>query len=278
MNPVLGPVMGPPTIGVFDFLGASVLPEAELWAGAVRANGGSVVNEDVAIVSAFIAAEIAAGAWALTDDYLGFWAPSAGQARVSIKQRRLATVTAAPTFTANRGYAFDGSTQFVDTGFVPSTHGVNCTGTAQRLGVYERTNISSSGVSAGTIDAATRALTLINRNGANASGRANHSGTNFALSVADSRGLKTVSRADGGLAVLGYDRGVRLTDGTAASVGTAAPTRAIYVGAVNNAGSAGSFRAASTGFVVVGGPLSDAQELAQYNNVQAWATIRGAQV
>jgi hypothetical protein len=50
------------------------------------------------------------------------------------------------------------------------------------------------------------------------------------------------------------------------------------VGCFNNVGTAAGFRASSVGFDVVGGPLSDAQELAQYNAIQAWATSVGANV
>jgi len=78
--------------------------------------------------------------------------------------------------------------------------------------------------------------------------------------------------------VLSYDRGVRLADAVAAAPGSGAPTSSLFALARNNAGTPDLFRAAALGFVVVGGPLSDAQELAQYNAVQAWATSVGAQV
>lgn len=248
------------------------------WVSAVVANGGSVSPARANIVARFIAAEKASGAWALTDDYWVLWAENATQALTSLKQRRLASAVAAPTFTTDRGYAFNGTSQYLDTGFIPSTHGVNCTGTNQRIGVYERTDVSSSGVSAGTVDAAARCLLIVNRNGTVATGRANAAGVNFTLGTADSRALKVTSRAGGGTTIKLYDRGVKLTDGAATSPGSAAPTRSIYIGAVNNAGTAASFRAASIGFVVVGGPLSDAQETAHYDAVQAWATAVGANV
>lgn len=248
------------------------------WAAAVVANGGTVSAARAVIVGQFIGAEKDSGAWALTDDYWGLWGESAAQGLTSLKQRRLATAVAAPTFTTDRGYAFNGTTQYLDTGFIPSTHGINCTGTDQRLGVYERSNVNSTGLSAGVVEATARALTLTNRNSTTAQGRANTASQSFTLGVADSQGLKAVSRASGGLTVKLFDRGVKLTDSTAAATATAAPTRAIYIGAYNNAGTAASFRAASIGFAVVGGPLSDAQELAQYNAVQAWATSVGANV
>lgn len=258
-------------------LGVIPVPVA-LWAAAVVANGGTISAARLAIVSTFVVAEQKSGAWEATDDYLSLWAENSVQALTSLKQRRLATAVATPAFTIDRGYVFNGTSQYINTAFIPSINGVNCTGTNQRLGVYERTNVSATGLSAGTLDAAVRNLIINNRNGAVATGRANTAGVNFTLSVADSRGLKATSRANGSLTVKMFDRGVKLTDATAASTSTAPPTRALYVGALNNAGTASNFRAASIGFVVVGGPLSDAQELAQYNAIQAWATAVGANV
>ncbi len=256
----------------------SVEGETAAYAAAVVANGGTVSDARVAILNTFIRTEKASGAWALTDDYWGLWAESAAQALTSLKQLRLATVTAAPTFTTDRGYAFNGTTQFLDTGFIPGTHGVNCTGTDQRVGAYERTNVTATGFTIATLDAAARVLALNSRNGTVATGRTNAAGVDFTLGTASSQGLKAVSRAGGGTTMKMFDRGVKLTDGTATSPGTVAPTRSLYIGAVNSSGTAASFRAASVGFAVVGGPLSDAQELAQYDAVQAWATAVGANV
>lgn len=253
-------------------------PDLAAWAAAVVTNGGTVSAARAAIVGQFIGAEKDSGAWALTDDYWGLWAESEAQALTSLKQRRLATAVAAPTFTTDRGYAFNGTSQYIDTGFIPGTHGINCTGTNQRLGAYERTNVSASGFSAGTLDSVSVVLGINNRNAAVTTGRTNAAGVNFTLGTANSQGLKATSRAGGGTTMKMFDRGVKLTDGTATTPGSTAPTRALYIAAVNNVGTASSFRAASTGFVVIGGPLSDAQELAHYTAVQAWATSVGANV
>jgi len=265
--------------GLTTFGTTSVNSIADLYGSAVVANGGSVSANRMVIIRQFITSDMASGAWWLTDDYCSLWAENAAQALTSLKQRRLATPVATPTFTTDRGYVFNGTTQYIDTGFVPSLDGFNCTGTDQRIGAYERTHVSSAGVSAGTLDTTTRALSVVNcRNALLATARANCATLNFTLATTDSRGLKTASRANGGLTVQMYNRGVALANGTAAAVEALAPTRSVYIGALNNAGTAASFRASSVGFVVVGGPLSGAQELAQYNAIQAWATSVGANV
>lgn len=264
-------------IGVFDYIGMSIEPETPEWTGAVRANGGSVSSDRRLVVNEFFVAEKASGALALTDDYWGFWAENAVQALTSLKQRRLATAVNSPMFTTDRDYTLNGSTQYLNTGFIPASHGINCTGGTMRIGTYERTDVDTATASANTFDTTTVNLSITNRVGANVRARINSAVTEVALASADGRGLKTASRNGSGAVLQFYDRGARLADGATSAV-TTTPTRAIYIGAANNSGTPATFRAVSTGFAVVGGPLSDAQELAQYNAVQAWATAVGAQV
>ena len=190
-------------------------PDALAWANAVVAAGGAVSSQRLGVVAAFILAEKAAGCWALTDDYWLLWGENAVQSLVSLKQRRLATLVNSPTFTADRDYTFDGATNYINTGFIPSTHGVNYTGNVQRLSAYERVNVSGSGTAAGARVGAAISMSLIPRNGSSMSGAVNHTAGSSAmvLTTADSRGLKAISR-NGGTTALGYDRGAPLTPAT----------------------------------------------------------------
>jgi len=262
--------------------GASRAFDADVlaWEAAVIAAGGSVSLARRVVVDQFVFSEKASGAWALTDDYWALWAENALQALVSLKQLRLATTVNSPTFTADRDYAFDGLSNYINTGFIPSAHGVNYTGNVQRLAAYERTNVSVVGVAAGARAGSSNSISLNPRNANVMTGSVNNSAgaATFSISPSDSRGLKALSRA-GGTTALGYDRGARKTDATGLTIGsTSAPGVPLFIGAFNSSGTAISFRAASVGFVAIGGPLSDAQELAQYNAVQAWATSVGANV
>lgn len=255
-------------------------PDVRLWKRAVDANGGWVSPARLTIVTAFVAAEKASGAWALTDDYWGLWAENEVQALVSLKQRRLSTKVNAPTFLADRHYAFDGAANYINTGFNPSTHAVAYTGTNQRIAAYVRANVSASGSAAGCRVGTAASISIVPRNGSSMSGAANNTAGSvaFVLGVADSRGLKAISRAGGGTTALGYDRGVRLTDATGLTVGSGTQNAALALGCLNSSGTYTSFRAAQLGFAAIGAPLSDAQELAQYNAVQNWATSVGANV
>lgn len=259
-------------------------PEARAWALAVAANGGSVTLARLVIVSAFIAAEKASGAWALTDDYWGFWGENSVQALTSLKQRRLAVAVNSPTFVMDRHFATDGVSSYIDLVFNPTSHGVAYTASNQRIAVYSRVNATSTGQSAGASDGSSGSfakITINPRNGNNMTALLNTataSPATFALGTINSQGLKAASRAGGGTTGLAYDRGVRLTDVTGMTVAGTRVNRPLYAGCYNNAGTAAGFRSASIGFLAIGAPLSDAQELAQNNAVQAWATSVGANV
>lgn len=250
--------------------------DALLWRDAVVTNGGAVSVARLGVVDAFVASEKASGAWALTDDYWLLCAESETQALTSLKQRRLATAVATPTFTIDRGYAFNGSSQYINTGFVPSTHAVQMTGTSQRLAAYERTNVNANTTTIGAFTSATQNLRLVTRTGTTMTGTLNSGAAAF--TIATGAGYSAVSRASGGTTMLGFKNGVKGVDVTGLTVGTSLVALALYIGARNNAGSADTFRASTIGFAAVGAPLSEAQETANYNAVQAWATAIGANV
>lgn len=253
--------------------------DAALYFAAVVTAGGTVSDVRKSIVNTFFLNEKASGAWTLTDDYWGLWAENATQALVSLKQRRTATVTAAPTFTADNGYTFNGTSNFINTGFVPSTHCVAGSGTNQRIAVYERVNVATATYAMGAFTSGTVNWRLQPRSAANAMVALLNSGNASAtLSVANSQGYSAMSRASGGTVAIPYKNGAALTSATGLTVGTTLTANAVYIGAFNNAGSAAGFRPTSIGMTCIGAPLSAAQELAQYNNVQQWGTAVGGAV
>lgn len=252
-----------------------------LWATAVVANGGSVSTARLAIVSTFVVAEQASGAWYLTDDYMPLWAENAPQALTSLKQRRLAVAVNSPTFTADRGYTFNATTNYINTGFIAATHAVAMTVNSVHAELYERTNITSSGTVLGVNSAANRIIRINSRNAGNANGFANSASATYTLPAANSQGLTQVGR-NGALATDSYGakNGVDMTRTVnPTAVGASLPpTYSLYIGGINTAGAYSSGRAASVGFASWGAALSGAQRLARYNAVQAWATAVGAQV
>lgn len=265
-----------PSGGAFRPFDSDVL----LWQAAVIANGGSVSLARLTIVDQFVYSEKTSGAWDLTDDYWGLWGENAPQALTSLKQRRLATAVNSPTLVADRNYVFDGVSNYLNTGFTPSTHAVAMTGTNLRLSVYERTNVSNTTVDAGCANSGTQSIFLIANNAGVATGRTDSGSLSYTLPGNDSRGYTTVARNGANETnCTGYKNGVALTQtGVAPTFVTSLPTFPMDIGCYNAIGTHQGFRAASIGFVAVGALLSAAQELASYNAVQAWATSIGAQV
>ena len=264
--------------------GSSRAFDAEVlaWRDAVILNGGSVSLSRLIIVDQFVFSERASGAWTLTDDYWALWAENAIQALTSLKQRRLATMVNSPSFTPDRGYAFNGTTQYVDTGFIPSTHAAVMTATSARIEAYERDNVATNTYAAGVADASNKRLTVSPRDGGGTRvyGEANAAAATFVLSGADSRGLTAVSR-NGGTAAdcVAYKNGVAITRATdPAGFGATLPVVSVFIGGFNAAGVLSNPRASSIGFVSCGAALSVAQELAHYNAVQEFASAVGAQV
>jgi hypothetical protein len=266
---------------VSDGLSPDTATAARLWADAVVANGGTVSSERLAIVSAFIRAETAMGRWALTDDYWGLWAENEAQALTSLRQLRLATAVAAPTFTPDRGYVFNGVTQYIDTGFVPSTHAIAMTLNSVHAEVYERTNLSDgNNISFGGGSGSNRSVAVAPRAASACRGFSNSSFAAFTLPAADSRGLTQMGRAGAATTdAYGAKNGVNMTRTSApAALGASLPAHSFYIGAFDSAGVLSSARAASVGYTAAGAALSEAQRLARYNAVQAWAVSVGANV
>ncbi len=250
------------------------------WRDAVVANGSSVSLARLIVVDQFVFSEKEAGNWALTDDYLGLWAENAAQALTSLKQRRLATALNSPVFTADRHYMFDGSTSYIDTGFVPSTHALSMSTDSVHAEIYERSNLSGSTTSMGTNSGSGRQIRVLARNGSGATGYANCNPASFTLPSNTSLGLTQIGRsssaptdaygAKNGLAM------IRTVDPSAIS--PSLPAHSFYIGGFNNQGAFANGRACTVGFAAWGAALSGGQCLARYNAVQAWATSVGAQV
>jgi hypothetical protein len=256
--------------------------DALAWEAAVAANGGSVSLNQRILIDQLIYSLKSAGCWSLMDDAWLLVAENAQQALTSLKQKRLATAVNSPTFGTNAGYTFDGATNYIDTGFICSSHGVAMTTNDIRLGVYERVNINQSTYAAGVLVATNRRLDMRNRSGGGSMlACANSLSSTFTLPIADSRGLSVVSRKGATVTdVVSYKNGdllVRAADPT--GIGSSLPNLSLYFGATNNlGGGAATFRATTLGWVSVGAALSAGQELAEYNALQAYMTAKGANV
>lgn len=249
------------------------------WANAVVAAGGTVSTARYGTVLRLIERSMAIGHWALTDDIALLTGENETQALVSLKGRRVMTAANGPTFTIDRGYGFDGVSQYIDTNHDLVAHSRAMTGNDIRLGAYETVNLQSGTTTIGTSVAGVSTVVLRSRSSSTTML------SNLATSVvnltiaADSRALKVASRSGGGTTIKGWDRGVALTDGTAASAQNVLPPATLFIGARNNGGTPDQLRAATVASAEWGAPLPSTEvELAWYTALQSFMTAVGANV
>lgn len=249
-----------------------------LWVNAVVANGGSVSAGRITLFETYVSELLAYGAWWALDDFWMLVAENEAQALTSFKQLRLAVATNAPTFTIDRGYAFDGATNYINTGFIPSTMAGAMNGSNIRGSVYERTNVNANTGAFGSTSQGQ--LYIRPRNGSNGVTARNCSNaTAYPDAITDSRGFTVTAKVANSTAVRMWKNGVRGTDGTAGGVSTVLPATALFIGGVNNAGALNTPRASTIGYVSVGAPTaSDSVELAVYKALQTFMTAVGANV
>lgn len=252
-----------------------------LWANAVRANGGSVSGGRIRLIWALVAASKACGHWDATDDIALLTAENEPQARTTLKRRVLMTAVNGPTFTADRGYAFDGISQYISTNFVPSTmSGAMGLGNI-RVAVYERTNVASNGNLFGASTPITIAVSPRRVDDGVLVQLATSANTTGITGVTDSRGLTAQSRAGGASSVNTWKNGAALAEVSGlTAINTSLPAYAFYIGCRNNAGTASNFRPSTIGACEWGAPLpgGTVAELAWYNALQAHMTAIGANV
>ena len=262
--------------GTLDGSTAGIDVDALLWRSAVSQNAGTVSATRLGVISTFIKSAKTAGTWLLTSDYWVLWGENQPQALTSLKQRRLATAVNSPTFEPNRGYTFDGLTQYINTNYVPSLHAIVYVGGDMRIAVYERTNTSFNGHAfAASVSTASN---LSMRPKANTGMAVTLSSGIGNWANSDSLGFSSASRSDNATTMQGYRNGAKYPiDPTGLTVGTGLPNIPMFIGCSNNNGVPSSFRPASEGLCLLSAPFSDQQELQQYTHVQTMATTIGAQ-
>lgn len=240
------------------------------WKNAVVANGGSVSDARLLIVSNFVNAEKQAGTWALTDDYYLLWGENSVQARTSLKRRMLAVEVNSPSFQASRGYTGDGLSSYINTGYVASTMAVAMTDGNGRMSAYVLTDVNTPSV----LGAA--AGFRLNPKGATNTPGAAVMATLFAFPDVLPTSVGYISAQRSGTTTMsGHKNGVALTD-TVVTGGTTMPSTSMFLLARNNSGAPANFYTGQTGFVSWGAPMTLGQNQAQYANVLAMAQSIGA--
>lgn len=245
---------------------SAVDSDALLWELAVIANGGTVSNLFLFAVSNYITAEKQSGVWARRDDYWILLAENSIQARTSLKQRRLATEAGSPQYIPFSGYKFDGSSSYLKTGFICSTMASAMTLHDVEVSVWEATNVASSTFTMGA--SASGSIEICPRTGGGQYVGEANTGQGTIAGSTTSVGLTSVYQGQGvNFGV--YKNGASIGTSSPTTL-TGLPTVEYYIGALNNAGTATSFRATTVSFVATGGSLTLAQEAAAYGNLVAF--------
>lgn len=185
------------------------------------------------------------------------------------KPTRIGTEDNGPQFTPNVGYAFDGATNDVNSGFKASTDLVNASSTNIGISVYERTNFNTGAgpVAMGMRNGVNNRLEITPR------GSGNHNAVGVvsntvagASTVSDSRGW-TSAQLLGGVTTA-KKNGVTVDTPTTTAGLLSSLNVNIFVGGENNGGTLNLPRASTIGMWSVHAGYTDAQELSFYNLVQ----------
>lgn len=173
-------------------------------------------------------------------------------------------------FTADQGFTGDASADYIDTGWVANTNGVNYTQNAASFGAWSRTAGTGAGIDLGL--ATQGAARVLFRNASNqiSAGRINDATNSLmASSITDGSGLTAVERPSSATKHV-YKNGAVGSDVSVASTGR--PATAFHVG--GEGGSGTSSRQFAMFFA--GGALGAAGQLTFYSAVQAYMQAIGA--
>jgi len=224
-----------------------------------------------AIINNLVISLKAAGVWPLLDILYVLAAADSQAAGLNWKNPAAFALTAvnSPTFTADRGYAGDGSTSYVDTTYNPSTDGVQFTLNAAHIMAWNRTNRAAN----------TAALISGNSGGiaifpfftaAGCFGRINDA--SGPVTTPGSNGMFIANRSASNAKEVFRD-GASL--GSAADAALALDSLSIFIGAANVAGVPTSFSSDEVASASLGGNLAG-RTAAYYTALQTYMTAVGA--
>jgi len=230
------------------------------------------------LISDTIVALKAAGVWSLLDAVWFMAAHDSQASRLNWKAPTSFTLAEQGTiaFTTDRGWQGNGTTGYLNTGWIPATHGVNYTLNDASFGVYSRTDTDNATFDIGAVDApATNMAFMQARNSGTFRPRANQNTVATTFAVPTSLGLSVARRVNSSQAQ-GVKNGILL--GSGADSSTTMPSFSFFIAARNNGGSPESPTIRQYALAFTAAAMSEAQQLALYTTTQAYMTAVGAAV
>lgn len=251
--------------------------DALAWKAAVNTAGAAVTDGQLRRIDRLNRALKASTVWHSLDRLWLFAAENSTQARRDLITRSVANPTNGPTFTANRGYAGDGLTSYVDTGYRPSTDAVRYAQNSASMFTYTNTNRAAGNIvvaganGTGGVEVAmqlrdTGNVPTANINNTFASGHVSGS-------AADTLGLQTVSRTASNLTTL-YRRATSL--GTTATASASLPDRSVWACGLNFGGSLSAPETARIAAIGLGAGLTAALNAALNAALEVYFSAIGA--
>ncbi len=220
---------------------------------------------------------VADGVWAKLDVLVIFATQDATTARLNLIQNSAnPTLVSTPTFTADRGYAGNGTTTYLNSQFNPSTFGGQFTQNSASLAVWDRTIGAAAGLFAqmGATDGSTNTDFFIRLTGDLA---------DFRMNAAIGATYPTNTTTDGffvgnrssSTAVQQYRNGAAMTAIGAVTSG-APPNLNFFVCGRNNSAAFDRGTTDQIAAYAIGGSLSSTDVTNFYNRMQTYMTAVGA--
>lgn len=228
----------------------------------------------------FIRELLAGGVWPLLDVAWFVAAHDSQAATLNMKAPGTFTLTAvnSPTFTAYRGYAGNGTTSYLNTGWDVATNGVNTVLDSASIGAYLNAG-TDTGATLSSIGSrnASVGLILLPRSTVDAIRGRVHITANVDIAagaITTRLGLSVLDRSASNLTTA-YRNGASV--GTAADVSSATASTDIYICCNNQNGTPLLFLDNPVAFAFVGASLGATKELLLYNALIYFLRAIGAQ-
>jgi hypothetical protein len=278
-GPIVVGILGGLGLGPGDNVTLRDLADAAVtyWTSAVVANGGTVSGGRSTLLYQLIDGLLSDNLWTKIDRLLLHAAENTQSALIDLVTRSVATAVNSPTFTVDRGYTFNGSTNYLDSNFNPSTAGGAYSLDSASISSYMRTvpTGSTSGTAIGTYVGGVSIGYIYNY----AVGGWTYVSINDAFGLQDNvvptPSFVTLTRTASNLRVE-YKNGVSIFSDAQAS--TSLPTNNYWIGALNNAGSFSNGFVGQIAATVIGGGLTATDAANLSSRINTYMTAIGANV
>jgi hypothetical protein len=252
-------------------------PATTAWVSAVVASGGTVSGARQTVVNNLIVGLKADGIWTKLDRLWIFAAENTQSALIDLFALAEALPSGIPpTFTADRGYAGNGSNSFVRTFFRPATHGVAWTLNSAHIAVWDNTDRAEADtVATGVYDSTLGASgTYSDLQPFYASGmRSRINGTTAPiLANSTSQGFFIGQRNDSST-IEGFYNGVSVE--TDVSSATGVIDLPMYICARDDDATPAFFSTDQISMTSYGGKFTSTEALAYYNRLRTYMTAVG---